>query len=398
MTRTRAGAKAKAPTKAKAPMKAKAPTKAKPKATSRADFPYLHIGHGSSRCSDDFSIWLLFAEAPAEAERVAIEASIPEALREQARGENGSLRWLGPMLWVNSGPDFEYCIAVYDENHLAWLDDKLTTGEPLSQSDVARIERGVMNESLSGPRKRRRTVWDAFNADIEHWLAATAAKHALRLVIKDTTRDAHTTTWHRWSADHALARLTDLPARLRTFAESADDAFGFVQPLLRAALEASPAKTLTPAHREACIELLGLEGNVIAPALLAELVASLPPKERAGFVRSLLAAHHGSVVGLFVAGPTKQLLLDDAVYATALEHAAHFTVPFWNWLNPREAFLRALKKRDDATKTWGRRVLALIEANGELAKSAREEEASGTTSIHARLQQKALETLRNELA
>nr|MBP6630627.1 hypothetical protein [Kofleriaceae bacterium] len=133
------------------------------------------------------------------------------------------------------------------------------------------------------------------------------------------------------------------------------------------------------------------------PGLLAEVVAAAPAKQRIDVVQSLLCAHHGSVMGLFLAGPTRQLLLDDALFATAIEHAPHCEVPFWRWLDPRDAFYRFLKKRDEATKTWALRVLAIIEANGRLAQEARDEEASGTTAIHARLKQQALESLRREL-
>src|SRR5688572_21170427 len=92
------------------------------------EYPFLHVGHGTSRCSDDLSIWLLFTAEPDDSDRCAIEAAMPEILLREARSQNGKLRWSGPLLHVNSGMDFKYSIAEYDPHRLAWLD----TSKPIT--------------------------------------------------------------------------------------------------------------------------------------------------------------------------------------------------------------------------------------------------------------------------
>ncbi len=390
--------------KAKPAAKAKAapPNQSRSGAANQVEpiqFPYLHIGHGSSHCSDDFSIWLLFADEVTAAGRTAIEDAMPKPLREQARTEGGTLAWTGPLLFVNSGIDFKYFVAGYDPNHLAWVEAKLATGTTLSPDDIGRATRDVTNQDLSGPRNPSRTVWDAYNAAVELWLASVSATHRLRLVVKNVTiRDSDATPWQRWSAANALARLADLLALVRTLPPPKHRSRNlFVHPLLAAALHVTPAKLLSPEQRDACIELLGLEGLLTEPGLLADLVTSYPKDQRAAVVQQLIRNHHGAVMGLFVAAPTKLLLLDSVVYATAIEHAPHCKLPFYRWLEHRRGIPSMLTKRDAATIEWGKRLLAVIEANGELAREVREEEASGLPSRMFRSTLDALQALRARL-
>ncbi|HEY3493177.1 MAG TPA: hypothetical protein VGK73_00770 [Polyangiaceae bacterium] len=233
-----------------------------------------------------------------------------------------------------------------------------------------------MNADLSGPKQPKRSAWDAFNADIELWLAKAAATQPLKLVVKDVAvRDADATPWHRASAERAIAELDGLVALVRSLPprETGSSQYSFVDPLLDAILQAVSVRDLAPQQREACIELLGRGGSVIRPRHLAALVGSYPAKERAGLVQALLRSHHVGVMGLFTAAPTRLLLLDDAVYATALEHAPHHPTPFFFWLRDK----RMAPGPPEQTQ-WALRMLALIDKNGELAKEAAEEEVSGT--------------------
>ena len=71
-------------------------------AADTTEYPFLHIGHGTSRCSDDLSIWVLFADEPGDADRSAIEEAMPEILLRDSHSKNGKLVWSGPLLYVNS--------------------------------------------------------------------------------------------------------------------------------------------------------------------------------------------------------------------------------------------------------------------------------------------------------
>jgi hypothetical protein len=361
---------------ATAKKRAKAPT---------ASFPYPHIGHGTSRVTDNFEIWIVFSREPDADARAAIEAAIPEALAEQARSDSGTLAWSGTLLHVDSGPDFKYFVAHYDPSYLAWIDPS----KPLDDDDLARVTAEVMDPSTKGPRNPKRTAWDAFDADIELWLARAAARAPITLVVKDVNlRD--TDAWHVWSATAVQERLPALVDTLKPLARSTSDEVLFVRPLLDAVVRAT--SSLAPDVFAAAIALLDLEARPLDADVFAKLVTGVPAKKRAAFVADLFRAKHRAAVGLFVAAPTKALLLDDTVFAAALDVVADVPLPAYAWLT-RGTIAKRVTDRE-----WTRRILALIEKHGELAADAAREIAEKSVANFARQALAVFERLRAQVA
>ena len=113
----------------------------------------------------------------------------------------------------------------------------------------------------------------------------------------------------------------------------------------------------------------------------------------AAFVQRLLREHHSIAIALFFEPAFKSMLLDDAIYAAALEAAPHCSVPYWPWLNAPTGLQRYAGKPSAETLAWARRILELIEANGELAAEAKAESGSDHS---ARSTLKAFEAYRRE--
>ena len=354
-------------------------------------YPYPHVGHGTSRSKDAVRIWVWLEAQPTAPLAAELEAAIPATLLDVARSD-GAVAWSGPLLYVDSGLDFRYLVKQYDPSHLAWLHEKLANGGVPDAEDLERVVRETHDRDLDGPSEPKRTVWDAFDADVEVWLARVASRSKIRLVVKDVDPGKSPSAWHRWSVEHLVSSLEALAADAATLPRG--DGLDFAAIVVSACIAHTPPKKLSASAREACIALLDRGGLLAGSKPLATVVASYPAKERAALAARLLREHHSAVMTLFTQAATKKLLLDDGVYRVALEEAARCTVPYWLWINSRPGIAQLLDKPSEENVEHARRLIALIDANGELAARARAEAETGSQDHTNRSTLRDLEALR----
>lgn len=338
-------------------------------------FPFAYFGHGTSKVSDDFALWLVLDGPPLPVDRARVIAALPQGLRESAE-EDGVLRWDGAILHVRSGLDFKYVVQQYDPEHLDWLDARLGA---LGDSDIARIVAEVMDDEGVGPRNPRASTWALFDAELDLWVAAVHERTPIRLLVKEVRVPAKgASSWHTWSATQAPELLFEPLHALLSQVQNADSHATFVCPMLRFCFRVRPPKKLSREVREQCVELLRVEGRVADSDVLALLVSSLPARDRAARVAALLVDHHCGVLGLFLEAKTRALLLDDDLFALAVAEAPHCAFPTLTWTQSVPARLKlnnrpmgsGLPDIPPQSLEWARRVFRLAEANGSMQAEA----------------------------
>jgi hypothetical protein len=252
--------------------------------------PYVYLGHGRVMQEKWHTVWLWFEKDVAPATLLALIEEAPFPLAVTASRDAPYFRVLGPAaLRVNSDDFFEdYLRIAYHPAFRKKLKvDGLRGARRHDEAQELAIE---LFEEGGEDRAPTDAEWDAYDAELDRWIASVHARHPLAFALK-TGRfvDETPTAWHAWSVSRVphdvLPRLTAAirEARDGGVAPPAEDHFVHrVVELLSSVLswtvprDAGPVDAATAAAIREVVEAVGGYGSEARRAELRAIVDHLP--------------------------------------------------------------------------------------------------------------------------
>jgi len=283
-----------------------------------SDRPFVVVGHGLPKVTDELYVWLLSDDAPSAGAAEAACAALPPGLAEwitpTPTNDGGALSWHGSVLHLHTGYGVKYYAKALEDEHLAWLP---VHGE-LSDADIERVLDEVMDAARKGPRAPAEQGWRRLGAQLLAWFDAVHAVVPLSVVVVGRKVKAPGPSPHReavrWVRAH-LGALADRAAQQRRGGSSWASS-GWGPWIVRAVLADVPAKKLPAPTRRQLLEILDGAG-VGGDAEGSKLLAGWPSKERPRVLAELLRAGHDLGPWWLSAKATHKLLFDDEVFEAA---------------------------------------------------------------------------------
>ena len=136
--------------------------------------PFPYVGSGIAAARKHMELWVCFRDDVPKAARKEIEARIPEVV-------GGYFNWMDRVL-----------VFGHDDDSLQWV-VRAAYANAHDESD----------EHEADDEMPSRSMWKAFNADIDKWLLDVHAKHPVALFVKPIDEEYSTDTdeWHDWSCE-----------------------------------------------------------------------------------------------------------------------------------------------------------------------------------------------------